>query len=61
MVSNIKMLNSLLPYTLELTQEKPKFKVGLREYLIAHTFLSISQLTFALQHHLSHLTNNNNK
>ena len=46
--SNIKILNSVLPYMLELTQEKPKFKVALRQYLIAHTCLSVSQNAFPL-------------
>jgi hypothetical protein len=44
------------PYILKLKQEKPKLKVALGEYLIAHTsyslneFLSASQIAFPLQH-----------
>jgi len=54
--SSIKILNSLPTYILKLKQKKPKFKVALREYLIAHTFYSLdeflsnSQITFPLQH-----------
>ena len=39
--SNIETCNSLCPYILKLKQKKPKFKVALREYLIAHTFNSL--------------------
>jgi hypothetical protein len=54
--SSIKIFNSLPTYILKLKQKKPKFKVALRECLIAHSFYSVgeflsnSQITFPLQH-----------
>jgi hypothetical protein len=41
--SSVKIFNSLSPCILKLKQEKPKFKVPLRECLIAHTFYSLDE------------------
>jgi hypothetical protein len=39
--SRSKIFNSLPTYILKLKQTKPKFKVSLREYIIADTFYSL--------------------
>jgi len=59
-MSTIKMLNSLLPYMLELTQEKPKLKITLRENLLLILFYPSAKSPSLFN--ITYVTNNyNNK
>jgi hypothetical protein len=47
--SSIKIFNSPSPSVLKVKQEKPKFKVALRECLIAHTFCPLDKFLSTIQ------------